>query len=243
MNSPSGRTGGLATVGERLRAVRAQLGKNQEEMAAAARIPIDTYRKYEGDARVPGGDALGGIGLLGVDLTWLLTGRGGDTLALARAHGTQLAQEMHARYDATEAIALLPFYDVRAAAGHGALVEDRPPSEHRAFSRAWLARHVGVSTSRLMIITVAGNSMEPDLHDGDEVMIDTGDTEVVREGIYVFGLSGHIYVKRLALHGDTLAIVSDNAAEYPARHINTLRENSTFRLIGRVLGQPRFRRL
>ncbi len=212
-------------------------------MAAAAGIPFETYKKYEGDVSVPGGDALGGLGLLGIDLTWLLTGSGDDELALARPFGVDMAQQLHARHEANEAFALIPLYDVRAAAGHGAFVEDRPPSEHRAFSRAWLAREVGLlPLTRLKLITVAGDSMEPDLHDGEEVMIDTGDVEVMREGIYVFRLEGHVFVKRLALWGDQLVVTSRNSDDYPPREISALQENSTFSLIGRVVGQPTFRR-
>jgi hypothetical protein len=37
-------------------------------------------------------------------------------------------------------------------------------------------------------------------------------------------------------------IVSRNSADYPPQQISTLQENSTFGLIGRVVGQPTFRR-
>ncbi len=227
----------------RLRAARTKLGLSQKQMAESAGIPHDSYVKYERDGALPGSDALAGFGLMGIDLTWLLTGRGGDALALARTHSARLAQELHSKYEATEAFALIPLYDVRAAAGHGALAEDRPAAEHRAFSRAWLSREVGVPSSRLKVITVAGDSMVPDLHDGDEVMIDTGDLEVLREGIYVFYLDGHIYVKRLALQGTSLVIVSTNAAAGPPQRFDIVRGAESFRLIGRVLGQPLFRRL
>lgn len=232
----------LQTIGARLKAMRARLGKSQEEMAAAAGIPLDTYTKYEGDKRTPGGDALGGLGLMGVDLTWLLTGTGDDELALARPHGVHLAQQLHARYDAGDAFAMVPLYDVRAAAGHGALAEDREASEHWAFRREWLSQHVGIPADRLKLITVAGDSMEPDLHDGDVVMIDVGDVEVLREGVYVFALGGHVYVKRLRLQGDSLMMISRNGDLFPPREVSELQAHSEFRLIGRVVGQPTFRR-
>lgn len=230
------------SIGERLKAVRARLGKSQEEMAAAAGIPIDTYRKYENDSRTPGGDALGGLGIMGVDLTWLLTGHGSDALAMMRPHEVNLAQQLHAKYDATEAFVLIPLYDIRAAAGHGALVEERPASEHWAFSRAWLAKELGVPAARLALVTVSGNSMEPELHDGDVVMIDRGDIEILREGVYVFYLDERIYVKQLTLLDDKLMITSRNDGEYPRRDVKLTKENETFRLIGRVVGQPTFRR-
>lgn len=242
MKAPTN-AGVYGSIGARLKAARAKLGRSQKDFAEAAGIPLDTYVKHERDQSIPGGDHLAGIGLLGVDLTWVLTGQGGDELALARAHSVGIAQQLHAKYDATEEFALLPLYDVRAAAGHGALAEDRPAAEHRAFSRAWLSREVGLPPARLKLITVAGDSMVPDLHDGEEVMIDSGDLEVLREGIYVFHLDGHIYVKRLALQGDRLMIISTNPSGRPPEELSLLRENASFRLIGRVIGQPMFRRV
>lgn len=229
------------SIGARLRATRVKLGTSQSEMAAAARIPVDTYKKYEGNVSVPGGAALRGLGFLGIDLIWLLSGRGKDELALALPHSVDPAQQLHAWYEANEAFALIPLYDVRAAAGHGALARDQPAPEHWPFSRAWLAKHVGVAPERLKLITVAGDSMELDLHDGDVVMIHTGDPGVLREGVYAFALDGHVYVKRLVLQGDRL-IISRSAERFPARAISTLQENPTFRLIGRVVGQPTFKR-
>lgn len=71
------------SVGQRLKAARARLNKTQKEMAEAAGIPFDTYQKYEGDSSMPGGQALGGLALLGVDLSWILTGHSGAGLAPA----------------------------------------------------------------------------------------------------------------------------------------------------------------
>ncbi len=211
-------------------------------MAAAAGIPLDTYKKYEGDTRAPGSDALRGLGIMGVDLLWLLTGKGGDLVGTMRAHSTALAQQVNAKYDATENFALIPLYDVRAAAGHGALVEDRPPSEHWCFSRVWLDRELRISPSRLMLVTVAGGSGEPEVHDGDVVMVDKGDIDVLREGAYIFFLDGRVYMKWLELQGDQLVIVSRNHVDYPPQKVSTLQENSTFRLIARVVGKPMFQR-
>lgn len=233
---------GYGSLGQRLVATRTRLGKSREEMAAAAGIPLKSYIKYERDEATPGGDALAGIGLTGIDILWLLTGRGGDELGLARAHSVNLAQQLHEKQQSTESFVLLPLYDVRVSAGHGALAEDRPSSELRAFSRVWLSRQVGLPPARLKLVTVAGDSMVPDLNDGDEVMIDTGDVEVLREGVYVFALDGHIYVKRLALRGTSLMIISSNPAGGEPQRLDMLREVESFRLIGRVVGQPLFRK-
>ena len=141
-----------------------------------------------------------------------------------------------------DTFARIPFYDVRASAGHGAFIADQGAARHYAFDREWLALHVGVAAHRLALIPVSGTSMEPDLRDGDLVMIDRGDIEVLREGVYVFELDDRLYVKRLSLRGDRLMVASSNG-DYTPSELNTLQENPSFRLHGRVLGSPSFKRL
>lgn len=225
--------------------IRVLMGSQRNaEFARKCDIGDSLLRQYL-DGAIPGADKAAKIAIAnGVSVDWLITGAisdgiGGRTII---AHSNVLREQLNARYDTTQAFALIPIYDVRAAAGHGALVDDRPPSEHWAFSRVWLEKNVGVAPSRLQLVTVAGDSMEPDLHDGDVVMIDVGDKDVLREGIYIFALGDHIYVKRLSLQGDKLVIISRNSDLFPAREISTMRENLSFRLIGRVVGQPTFRR-
>ena len=138
--------------------------------------------------------------------------------------------------------AQVPFFDVRASAGHGAFVADQAAARYYAFDREWLALHVGVPERRLALIPVSGTSMEPDLRDGDLVMIDRGDIEVLREGVYVFELDDRLYVKRLMLRGDRLVVESSNG-DYPPFELNTLLERPSFKIHGRVLGSPSFKRL
>ncbi len=64
------------TLGERLRAWRNMLGKTQAEMVRATRIPLATWKKYEGDDREPGAAALAAMAVTGLNLHWLLTGTG-----------------------------------------------------------------------------------------------------------------------------------------------------------------------
>lgn len=183
--------------------------------------------------------------------SWWLTGReepdGGD----ARYPLPKSAEPLLTGDDAatrlkidieSDAFAMIPFYDVRASAGYGAFVADQGATRHYAFDREWLALHVGVSSLRLALIPISGTSMEPDLHDGDLVMIDRGDIEVLREGVYVFELGDCLFVKRLSLRGDRLVVASSNG-EFAPSELDRLQENPSFRLHGRVLGSPSFKRL
>lgn len=63
-----------ATIGDRLVRARTQLGLTQEEMSVKSGIPLSTLKKYEGDDRTPGGEALAALANAGIDITELLTG-------------------------------------------------------------------------------------------------------------------------------------------------------------------------
>jgi transcriptional regulator with XRE-family HTH domain len=66
-----------------LKALRQALGWTQAEVSAATGIPLPTWKKYEGSDRDPGAEALVAMATSGVNLHWLLTGKGSMLLATA----------------------------------------------------------------------------------------------------------------------------------------------------------------
>lgn len=112
----------------------------------------------------------------------------------------------------------VPFLNVRASAGSGAVAELEAPRGRFGFDPRWLRRLTGTKPDRLSIITVMGDSMFPTLSDGDEVIVDGGDGgERLRDGIYVLRVDDALLVKRLALGptGKRISVRSDNKA-YPS---------------------------
>lgn len=112
----------------------------------------------------------------------------------------------------------VPFLNIRASAGSGAVAELEAPRGHFGFDPRWLRRLTGSKPDRLSIITVMGDSMFPTLSDGDEVIVDGGDgAERLRDGIYVLRVDDALLVKRLALGptGKRISVRSDNKA-YPS---------------------------
>jgi phage repressor protein C with HTH and peptisase S24 domain len=116
------------------------------------------------------------------------------------------------------ALVEVPFLNVRASAGSGAVAELEAPRGRFGFDPRWLRRLTGSKPDRLSIITVMGDSMFPTLSDGDEVIVDGGDgCERLRDGIYVLRVDDALLVKRLALGptGKRISVRSDNKA-YPS---------------------------
>ena len=107
----------------------------------------------------------------------------------------------------------VPRHDVDAAAGAGALAgEERAIGTFR-FSAGWL-RGQGLDPVMLSAIAVAGDSMEPTLRDGDEILVDRA-PRTWRDGVHVVRAGGSLLVKRLDLgRPGRIALISDNPA-YP----------------------------
>lgn len=112
----------------------------------------------------------------------------------------------------------VPWLSVGASAGPGAVADNERANAHFAFDPKWL-RTVGAGDpKRLSIIRVEGDSMEPTLADGDEILVEAaGEKDRLRDGIHVLRMDDALVVKRLALNpaGRRVSITSDNPA-YPS---------------------------
>ncbi|MEW4468776.1 S24 family peptidase [Parasphingorhabdus sp. JC815] len=109
--------------------------------------------------------------------------------------------------------------ELGASAGPGSLADDGPNGaghSSMAFGAKWL-KQLGTNPEKLSMITVDGDSMDPTLCDGDDIMVDHSAAErPLREGIYVLRMDDVLLVKRLALlPSGKLSIRSDNI-RYPS---------------------------
>ncbi len=102
-----------------------------------------------------------------------------------------------------------------ASAGPGSLADDEAAQDTMAFGANWL-KQLGTDPAKLSLISVDGDSMDPTLCDGDDIMVDHSAAErPLRDGIYVLRMDDVLLVKRLALRpSGKLSIRSDNE-RYP----------------------------
>ena len=123
----------------------------------------------------------------------------------------------------------VPRLAVEASAGPGAMSMQESAFDAFRFSRKWL-REQGLEPAAISAIRVMGDSMEPLLRDGDEVLVDNR-TQALRDGIYVVRLDDTLLVKRIAPQGcGRLSLLSQNLA-YPP--ISVMAEDLA--VIGRVV--------
>ncbi len=124
----------------------------------------------------------------------------------------------------------VPRLDLGASAGPGAMVDGGEQAfDTFQFSANWL-REQGLSNAQLSAISVQGDSMEPLLRDGDEILVDRA-TATFRDGVYVVRLGESLMVKRVAAGAPgRFALISQNMA-YPP--IDVAAEE--LEIIGRVV--------
>ncbi|MEI6641377.1 MAG: S24 family peptidase [Novosphingobium sp.] len=123
----------------------------------------------------------------------------------------------------------IPRLPLGASAGAGTLARDVAPVDRLRFSGRWL-RQQGLEPVMLSVIEVEGDSMEPTLRDGDEILVDRS-PRPLRAGLHVIRLDDVLLVKRLEPGAaGTLRVISDNPA-YPRME----RRAEDVAVVGRVV--------
>ncbi len=108
----------------------------------------------------------------------------------------------------------IPRLPLEASAGPGAVGAAEIPFDAFCFSRRWL-REQRLDAAMLSSIRVMGDSMDPLLHDGDEILVDRT-PRPFREGVHVVRLGEALHVKLLqAVPPDRMRLISKNAAYEP----------------------------
>lgn len=123
----------------------------------------------------------------------------------------------------------IPRLALGASAGPGAFAAEELPIGVFRFSAEWL-REQGLDPAMLSAIAVEGDSMEPLLRHGDEILVDRTQ-RAAQDGIHVVRVDGAVLVKRLQRsRPGVLVLRSDNPAYQPVEHAQ-----GDVEVIGRVV--------
>lgn len=105
----------------------------------------------------------------------------------------------------------VPRLAIGASAGAGALAAEEEVFGTIRFSPRWL-RGMGLDPDMLSVIAVTGDSMEPTLRDGDEILVERT-MRPLHDGIHVVRLGDSLLVKRIETGRDgRITLLSDNKA-------------------------------
>ncbi len=123
----------------------------------------------------------------------------------------------------------VPRLPLDASAGPGAFAAEETPVDTFRFSARWL-RGQGFDPAMLSAIAVAGDSMEPLLRDGDEILVDIT-PRPLRDGIHVVRVGDALMVKRVQTGvPDVIVLESENPSYRPIEL-----PRGEVRVIGRVV--------
>ncbi|OOS24244.1 LexA family transcriptional regulator [Moraxella pluranimalium] len=113
-------------------------------------------------------------------------------------------------------IAIGYLHDICGSLGNGYLNEE-PTDELQLWFREETLRECNVNPTSAKAFVVRGDSMAPDITDGQTIAVDTSATRIFDGEIYAFRKSGELKVKYLFKHGDGFKAVSrnDDKVRYP----------------------------
>jgi len=216
---------------KKIKTLRSSLGLTQKDFASELSIPLSTLKKIES-----------GIsnGLSAVEqilnnekfvylANWFFDPNENDTPLSKEGSKSELKV-----FNSSGHINL-PFYEVKASAGDGLLVESEKQTHLISFKPEWLNKEIGVNANDVFLMLVDGDSMYPTLKNGAMIMVNKY-FNGLSDGIYVLRHDSNLLVKRLQLlPAGIIKVISDNNMYEPWEikkdHIN----GNEIELIGRVV--------
>ncbi|MBA7666196.1 hypothetical protein ES703_74273 [subsurface metagenome] len=103
------------------------------------------------------------------------------------------------------------------------------------FRRDWINKR-GLNSKNLALVDVIGDSMEKVLREGDFVLIDLSQTEIVSGKAYVIRIGDELLVKYVQhLPGGLIQVFSENSTIYPPFTVSSKELGTEIFIIGRVV--------
>jgi phage repressor protein C with HTH and peptisase S24 domain len=125
----------------------------------------------------------------------------------------------------------IPKVKARLSAGGGSFEVGSEIEGYYAFRKDWLTTKGNIN--KMVLMDIFGNSMEPEIKDGDTILIDESQKDILAGAIYAVGVDDTIMVKRLEKHPNKLVLLSDNR-DYAPIYLQGNDINSV-RMIGKVI--------
>ncbi len=216
---------------KKIKLLRSSLGLTQKEFALESSIPLSTLKKIES-----------GIsnGLSAVEqilsnekfvylANWFFNPNDNEAPLSKEGSESELKKSLSLGH------INLPFYEVKASAGDGLLVEAEKQTHLISFEPKWLNKEIGVNPNDVFLMLVEGDSMYPTLKNGGMIMVNKH-FNGLSDGIYVIRHDHNLLVKRLQLLPDGIIKVKSDNNMYEPWEINKKHLNGTdIELIGRVV--------
>ena len=222
------------TLAERLKYARLELGFQEiAEVARRAGITASAlYQLEDGKSKSLNGETAVKLSKVykPFRVEWLITGELPECEESDATHNTRVSKK-------TAGYVTLRMMEGWASCGYGAVNQDYPEVIKEIEMAEWqLRKQIGFipEDDRVQLITTRGDSMYPEIKNGDVLFVDVAHTYFDGDGIYMINLHGMTYVKRLQILRDGLHVVSTNknysSEVVPANEIDQIN------ISGKVLG-------
>lgn len=209
-------------IGKRLEEERNHLGLSQVAFSDACGVNRGTLATWEKGKQTPNAAVLSVMADLGVDASYVITGRRSLTgVAPAPAGDSDTIR--------------IPLLSATGSMGRGndLITEDVLMGEVPV-SRHWLALNVPRSRPEaLQLVHAYGDSMLGTLNSGDFAIVDTDCQVADIDGVYVLQANGQLFIKRVTRRMDGAHVItSDNPS---VRTVDVLDGSQPVRICGRVV--------
>lgn len=198
-------------IAENVKALRKQLGLNQQAFAEKLGVQQSYVSKWEADRVEPNGDSIAAMAKL--------AGCSFEAFKSDRLVGQAVAadQPVARSVDAGETFQIARL-DLSLPMGPGATVDDYVEEEALAFDAGYVRSFTRTPPHRLRLASGAGDSMFPTLVPNDLVWIDTTQNQLLHsDRIYAASINGGATIKRLrpTAGGKRIVVISDNKTIEP----------------------------
>ncbi|HHY0331089.1 TPA: LexA family transcriptional regulator [Vibrio cholerae] len=222
---------GKGSIKERL--VQLKKGRTNRQLADDWSIPLSTLTGYINRGSIPPVDTAFSIAIKeGVSIEWLVTGETPQDPSVQHTKEPMLHERILEK----------PKYNVVASAGGGSFIDTETPIEYYPFTYSFLKRR-RLLHAELCVIEAHGESMEPTIENGDELLLKLMHEPSSKplEGVYVINLDNTLKVKRLEFDiiRDGYRIISDNKL-YQEEFIDRddLKRMKVIGEVAMVMGKP-----
>lgn len=190
--------------------------RSQTELAATLGINRSAVTQAKKKGTIPARWVLGLSRKFGLNPDWL-------------EKGTGAPKESNICHDPE--FDKIPKVNARLCAGDGSFEVGSDIQGFYAFRKDWL--HRKGSSGKMVLMDIFGNSMAPELKDGDTVLVDGSQKAIIAGALYAVGIEDTVMVKRVEKHPNKLVLQSDNKDYAPI----FLREGEMdmARIIGKVV--------
>jgi len=127
---------------------------------------------------------------------------------------------------------MVPKVVARLSAGTGSLETSAEVKTRYAFRREWITAKG--QPAKMVLMDVTGDSMQPDIWEGDVVLIDQAQTDILAGKIYAVGIDEEVLIKYIDKVPGKYILRSANK-DYNPIEIDLRDESLNVRIIGRVV--------